>query len=250
MLSNINNMPERKSPPQSATLFKPGTIKIGSDGNKWIVKSYDSVNRWIKHDDYFKIKLGTIINFNFDIMLKKLKLPEPKKVGSIKLSSSKIAIGESLFNTYSATKGLYNIFALDYSLIAVPEGSSVKNLVFKQVKGHAVCDWGTFMFGDAKNIIKYTGGKNKNSQYRFPMTKKGEAKYGEKQYYLYESSFESSYQNKKFFDEVVDESNPNPVALFVTNGYGDNDFNIYRAKSTKGYIYMIMSFSLESKIKK
>jgi hypothetical protein len=37
-LQNGGKKSERKSPYQSATLYKVGTIKTGNDGNKWIVK--------------------------------------------------------------------------------------------------------------------------------------------------------------------------------------------------------------------
>ena len=38
----------RPSPSESATLFPVGTIKIGNDGNKWIVKDTGRANRWVK----------------------------------------------------------------------------------------------------------------------------------------------------------------------------------------------------------
>ena len=39
----------RKSPAESATLFKVGTVKTGQDGNKYIIKqSSNGVKRWIK----------------------------------------------------------------------------------------------------------------------------------------------------------------------------------------------------------
>lgn len=42
-------MTSRKGPSKSATLFKNGTIKVGNDGNKWvIVTNKNGVKRWQK----------------------------------------------------------------------------------------------------------------------------------------------------------------------------------------------------------
>ena len=42
-------MSSRKGPSKSATLFKNGTIKVGNDGNKWvIVTNKNGVKRWQK----------------------------------------------------------------------------------------------------------------------------------------------------------------------------------------------------------
>lgn len=39
----------RKSPSQSATLYRVGTVKTGQDGNKWIIKTnINRVKRWVK----------------------------------------------------------------------------------------------------------------------------------------------------------------------------------------------------------
>jgi hypothetical protein len=47
----------RKAPTASATLFKPGTIKKGNDGNKWtIVADTRGVQRWQKIASSIKIK--------------------------------------------------------------------------------------------------------------------------------------------------------------------------------------------------
>jgi len=41
---------ERVGPIQSATLYKVGTIKIGNDGNKWIIaETKDGIKRWQKY---------------------------------------------------------------------------------------------------------------------------------------------------------------------------------------------------------
>lgn len=38
---------KRKSPSNSATLYKVGTIKVGNDGNKWIItENKNNVNKW------------------------------------------------------------------------------------------------------------------------------------------------------------------------------------------------------------
>jgi hypothetical protein len=37
----------RKSPGQSATLYKPGTKKTGIDGNKWVIsETTNGIKRW------------------------------------------------------------------------------------------------------------------------------------------------------------------------------------------------------------
>jgi hypothetical protein len=42
-------MTSRKGPSKSATLFKNGTIKVGNDGNKWvIVTNKNGIRRWQK----------------------------------------------------------------------------------------------------------------------------------------------------------------------------------------------------------
>lgn len=40
----------RPSPAVSATSFPPGTVMKGGDGNFWIIKDYNGVQRWVKHN--------------------------------------------------------------------------------------------------------------------------------------------------------------------------------------------------------
>ena len=46
----------RKSPTESATLFKVGTVKVGNDGNKWIiVKTKNGIRRWSPYKETFDL---------------------------------------------------------------------------------------------------------------------------------------------------------------------------------------------------
>lgn len=62
----------RKSPSQSATLYKVGTIKTGNDGNKWkITMNKNNVKRWIL---YKKNEANTLMRNNTSnlILIKKI----------------------------------------------------------------------------------------------------------------------------------------------------------------------------------
>lgn len=50
-----SNNTKRKSPTESATKYKIGTIKKGNDNNKWIIsKNKNGVKRWIRHYKDYK----------------------------------------------------------------------------------------------------------------------------------------------------------------------------------------------------
>lgn len=46
----------RQSPNDSATAFPVGTVKRGNDGNLWVIKSYNGVQRWIKYQGQYNVK--------------------------------------------------------------------------------------------------------------------------------------------------------------------------------------------------
>ena len=85
----------RKSPTESATLYKVGTKKIGNDGNKWIiVENKNNVKKWQKYKrrikDSFKEEKKTSVKpikkrVSKKILLKNVKttdlydLPKMKK---------------------------------------------------------------------------------------------------------------------------------------------------------------------------
>jgi len=57
-------MPERKSPEQSATLYKIGTKKTGNDKNIWIVKeNKNGIKRWILFKKPIKETSKKILNY-------------------------------------------------------------------------------------------------------------------------------------------------------------------------------------------
>jgi hypothetical protein len=47
LIGRFKKNPPRNSPCESATSFKPGTIKKGFDGNLWIVKKINNVKKWM-----------------------------------------------------------------------------------------------------------------------------------------------------------------------------------------------------------
>ena len=83
----------RPSPTESATLYKIGTIKIGNDGNKWIIsESSNGVKRWKL---YKKVGSNTVKSKKAESNKagsKKVgnKKVESKKVGSKKVESNKV----------------------------------------------------------------------------------------------------------------------------------------------------------------
>jgi len=67
----MSSVKVRKSPTQSATLYKLGTIKTGNDGNKWIiVKNKNNVKRWM---------LYKIIKKSYKKVIKKINKKSEKK---------------------------------------------------------------------------------------------------------------------------------------------------------------------------
>ncbi|AKI80342.1 hypothetical protein QJ850_gp357 [Acanthamoeba polyphaga mimivirus] len=84
----------RKSPSESATLFKVGTIATGNDKNKWIVKeTSNGVKRWTKFipNSNIKIRNNELVSFNFNF-IEKLFPKQTKHIGDIFINSNKIGV--------------------------------------------------------------------------------------------------------------------------------------------------------------
>jgi hypothetical protein len=56
-------------------------------------------------------------------------------------------------------------------------------------------------------------------------------------YYLYNYNFE-------FFEKNSYDRDEEPLGIFIGNGYGDGNFNIYKGKDA----YLIMSYDLQDKL--
>jgi len=84
----------RKSPTQSATLYKLGTIKTGNDGNKWIiVKNKNNVKRWRLYKLIKKSYKKVIKKVNKKSVKKSVKKPDKKPSKKvIKMINKKIVL--------------------------------------------------------------------------------------------------------------------------------------------------------------
>lgn len=239
----------RKGPNESATAFKPGTIRKGNDGRDWIIKDYDGVQRWVPLgpviDDNLVITAKGIQSFDFNGITKFLKLTSPKKIGQLNITSNSIGVGELIYNKLPAQKGKYDIYLYDFSLIAVHEKSRLVGQRFNLTKFSTLCDIGMFSFNDAGRLENFKPQKNKRGlglripefSTRIFTDKKNRITRPIDAYYIYESDFEKIQDNN--------ESDTNdPVAIFAGNGYGDGSFSIYQGKGA----YLIMSAGLYTKI--
>jgi len=58
LVVKFKNNPPRNSPCISATLYKPGEIKIGHDKKNYIVKKHNGINKWVVYDENNTRKLS------------------------------------------------------------------------------------------------------------------------------------------------------------------------------------------------
>lgn len=111
----------RKSPSDSATDFDIGTIKLGNDNKKWIVKQVGKSQKWVPHKENPYVEKGIIKfnskgNYTNDIgyvnikELMKVGKFKFKKIQEINITSTKIGIGEIYFQIFPAVKGKYFIY--------------------------------------------------------------------------------------------------------------------------------------------
>jgi hypothetical protein len=199
-----------------------------------------------KKIDYIKFTNGDNIPkiFDFGKLITTLK-KKPIYLGKLKISSSKIGVGEILFNKLPCTKGYYDIYLYFNSLIAILSSKNLNNQIFTLTKYEALCDIGMFGFNDFKRI--YEPIKKLNNNFMLPefdggllLPEKGNKLRIKKHdaYYLYNHIFsdDSNYS---------DEDNE-PIGLFAGNNFGDGNFRIYSCK----FGYLIMSYDLENEINK
>lgn len=58
------------TPEKSATLYKVGTIRIGNDGNKWIVtENKNGIKKWSKHKNLDNLCKTKSVKTKFDDIL-------------------------------------------------------------------------------------------------------------------------------------------------------------------------------------
>jgi hypothetical protein len=111
-------MAERKSPTASATKFDVGTIKVGNDGNKWIVQDNTlGVKRWKRYREKIESKNShKSNNSNKSNKSHKIYFCEPYSIDDIKKSKSIIGF------SFTVTDTFYK------KLCRKPESYSVRNL--------------------------------------------------------------------------------------------------------------------------
>ena len=178
----------RKSPIQSATLYKVGTKKRGIDKNIWIVNTNkNNIKRWVlfKKSQTINYKPNTELNTKINIKQKtekKVKKTELEKllesnndihngkIGKlIKIGKfnvkSKVVVGDIYYEITNLIKGTYYAYWSRHNLIIVHE--SVKNLgkidlEWQKTSISVGVDSGTFGFYDlntVEHIKKMLGGK-------------------------------------------------------------------------------------------
>jgi hypothetical protein len=246
LIKSKNDSLKRKGPDSSATNYDIGTKKRGNDGRQWIViKSSNGVKRWVPvvvDVDAIKYKNNTITFFDVGKVIPKLKNGKIKKIGSLDITSSKIGIGELLFNDYPTKKGRYNIYYYDGSLIAVHYNEFIEDQIFQLTTGSADCDMGMFSFNDSKRVRPYVkSSKRKRKKIFFPEFDMDVLLPDKKTFYDYAYVYESDLEINKDNYDVVDK---NPIAIFAQNKFGDGSFPIYKGKNA----YWIMSENTHSKM--
>lgn len=232
----------RKGPEDSATLYKPGTIMKGNDGNLWIIMSNkNKIHKWIpyikinKNYYYYKNNLLFKIEYNKDINVKQINIKtlfdfynkkmDIKKIGELDINTNKIGVGEFLYKIYPCKKGQWNIYKLDGSLIAIHETIKIETALNKTLNdcGTVLCDGGMFAFNDPSRIKLEINNKIKGKYLNFP-----------------------DLNNFKKFDyrgdiyNIIDKNNNEKVAIFSGNGSGDGAFYLLCGKD----IFLILSMNI------
>lgn len=232
----------RKSPSISATEYEIGTTKKGNDGNQWLVAmTSNGIKRWMPVTNSIKYENDHITMFDVNKVIPKLKMGSIKKIGQLEITSNKIGVGEMFFDILPSSKGKYNIYYFQGSLIAVHQDSSLRGQIFKMTKYDASCDMGMFSFIDYARVKKYLP-KNNNQTvkkifgeqfpdfnidiFQIPKMKNSHKEYE----FVLESDLiinENSIPNKS----------ETPIAIFANNLSGDGSFHIYKGNNA----YWIMS---------
>jgi hypothetical protein len=249
----------RKSPAISASTLKEGTIKKGLDGKKWIIKkSENGVKRWIPAFHSVKTAIANEIktdaffiqSFPAKAVFKHYK---PLHIGKLNITSTKIGLGEIMYNEASSKKGMWNIYYCQGSLIAIHESTKLTDMKFVKTKYMANCDLGMFAFMDIKSTKKLSEENQDdtdsrlakkylkknihlmNSENIIKISNKTKIK-GVNAFYVYENDLIDKPEEKKSAKDNK------KVAIFAENMYGDGSFSIYRAPGA----YWIMSNIIEN----
>ena len=233
-----------------------GTIKMGKDNNEWVILTTNGKKEW-------KL-LGPTINKNTQnfefgsmntistIIMDKLNIGKAKFLTKLKMSS-RIGVGELYYNIMPAKSGMYNIYKLKNSLIAVYDKDDLDKQIFKLCKERAICDIGRFGFIDHDRLNKYrikpVPKNKKNAELNIL------EKYKYKLLGIEPVSFKKT--NKPIRDAFVHtrdiepkyikkNNDSEPIAILTDNGYGDWNFFIYKS----GHNYLILSMETEITILK
>lgn len=237
----------RKSPSDSATDFDIGTIKLGNDNKKWIVKQVGKSQKWVPHKENPYVEKGIIKfnskgNYTNDIgyvnikELMKVGKFKFKKIQEINITSTKIGIGEIYFQIFPAVKGKYFIYGYLGSYIFCPENIDIEDLIFS--------DYLYEIFSDIGQTSIINVDKVKNEIIKFPSRKKSSKKlftfdseidyfgiYSEKKRYALLTGKQFNYENSK---EVF--------GVFLDNLYGDGSFQLLINKKYKSYMTISPDF--------
>ena len=147
---------DRPSPSESATLFKTGTIKLGNDGNNWIVVLTSSgTHRWQKlKDEEVRIPKkeykGNKNTFQFT------DIGRVKKIGSINITK-KVGVGDFMYNELNLKKGIYTGYKVDDNLLFVDSKYKVnkdwiRDIVWNKCSNDVYVDSGHFGFFDTEIV--------------------------------------------------------------------------------------------------
>ena len=234
----------RKAPSDSATIHPIGYSKEDKEGNKWIIKQTSlGVKRWVRLTTRslgIKHHNNHIISFDASSMIKNLKKGNPKKIGTLNITSNQIGVGETIINKIDTKKGKYNIYIYDFSLIAIHENEEIIDQKFKIIREQVLSDGGMFSYCDYVSLIPYFGkGKKFYRIDKMPYSKIYSRKSNNPHkidkydaYYLYENDLDKAVPRDK------------PIAIFAGNGYGDGSFDIFKGRNA----FWIMSEPLQSTI--
>jgi hypothetical protein len=229
---------ERPSPNESATLFKPGTVKQGNDGEQWVVAQHGGVKRWRRH---VKSKNGVTVMGDRLVSIDIGQVAPPKEMTTIEITRGKIGLGEIVYNIFSARVGVYTCYSFRGCLLVVHESdksrlkSRDKSLVFKREIGTAQCDAGQFMVCDPARMEV---GKKGPFGYKFPYDKLDlNRKFKQRRDWF-------AVEADEIIDGVDEPDEEGPVAIFAGNMHGDGIFPILKC----GASYLIVSVRVFDKM--
>lgn len=226
-------MSVRKSPEISATKVPIDTIMKGNDGNLWIVKNSGKSQKWFPvNRKAAKLDGENFISINI-LETQKLLKKKFKKVAKLEIEQNKIGIGELIYNEFPAKKGLYIIYELDGSYLAVPENTDINTLQLKLNNKHVESDIGMTAFLNLKESFPHNETLKKPMRNFKYSLKYFDVDYGRNGNKLYLKHF-------NFADNKIDSKNI--VGVFLANHEGDGSFPIYSNSKTKSYLVINGNF--------